>query len=308
MPSQDVSDNNRKNAELARELYMKGRSPSGGATDWREALRQARSLIADAMRSSEYLRDPAGALADSGSHMTAFRHLMAPPMSQDQFKLVCPSWSKGSEKKGRVPVSNAKIVAASLLEWIDRASVPWLATNRPPTRAELRQTLQRVSALIAQQRVQTVQRNRLSNIQESAVVNLLLSMGWAKRPSTLIKIAAAVPSETFMHKTRFATETRPAEVDVACGLGGTIVAAIECKVTNDETNSIKRINDVVKKAEAWQRHWGNFIKTVAVLQGVIAPKEVDRLSDANIHVFWSHRAGSGNLHSGDKWSFCLTSA
>ena len=288
MPSIEVAEINRKNAELARELYMKGRSPSGGATDWRESLRQARGLIADALRSSEYMRDPAGALVKSGSHMTAFRHLMAPPMSQDQFKLVCPAWSKGSEKKGRVSPVNAKAVAESVLEWIDRASVPWLGSNRSPTRAELRQTLQRVSALIAQQKVQTVQRNRLSNIQESAVVNLLLSMGWEKRPSTLIRVAAAVPSETFMHKTKFATATRPAEVDVACGLGGTIVAAIECKVTNDETNSIKRINDVVKKAEAWQRHWGSFMKTVAVLQGVIAPKEVDRLSDAHVHVFWSH--------------------
>lgn len=288
MPSIEVAEVNRKNAELARELYMKGRSPSGGATDWRESLRQARSLIADALRASDYLRDPERALIQSGSHMTAFRHLMAPPMSQDQFKLVCPMWSKATEKKGRVSAGNAKAVAGSVLQWIDRASVPWLVSNRSPTRAELRQTLQRVSALIAQQRVQTVQRNRLSNIQESAVVELLVSMGWKKRPSTLIRMTAAVPSETFMHKTKFATSTRPAEVDVACGLGGTIVAAIECKVTNDETNSIKRINDVLKKAEAWQRHWGNFIKTVTVLQGVIAPKEVDRLSDARVHVFWSH--------------------
>ncbi len=167
--------------------------------------------------------------------------------------------------------------------------MPWLATNRSPTRAELRQTLQRVSALIAQQRVQTVQRNRLSNIQESAVVNLLLAMGWERRDPGLVRVAAALPAETFMHKAKFATRTRPQEVDIACGLGATVIAAIECKVTNDETNSIKRINDVLKKAESWQRHWGeHLMRTVAVLQGVIAPKEVDRLSDANIHVFWSH--------------------
>ena len=92
-----------------------------------------------------------------------------------------------------------------------------------------------------------------------------------------------------MHKTRFATKTTaPQEVDIACGLRGTVVAAIECKVTNDQTNSIKRVNDVLKKATAWQEHWGSFVETVAILQGVIAAKDVDRLTDARVHVFWSH--------------------
>ncbi len=92
-----------------------------------------------------------------------------------------------------------------------------------------------------------------------------------------------------MHKTRFATGTTThQEVDVACGLKGTYVLAMECKVTNDETNSVKRVNDVLKKATAWKEHWGNFVLTAAVLQGVVAPKDVQRLSDAKIEVFWSH--------------------
>lgn len=218
---------------------------------------------------------------------------MAPPMSQDQFKLTCPAWSKGSEKKGKLSAKNAELAAASVLDWIDKAGVPWLAAERAPTRAELRNALQRASVLIAQQKVQTVQRNRLSSIQESAVVNLLLSMGWTKRPSKLIDERADVPPMNFMHKTRFATATTtPQEVDIACGLSKTIVAAIECKVTNDETNSVKRINDVIKKADAWNKHWGSFVETVAVLQGVIKAKDVDRLSDTGIHIFWSHDLNS----------------
>jgi len=35
-------------------------------------------------------------------------------------------------------------------------------------------------------------------------------------------------------------------------------------------------------------HWGSFVVTAALLQGVIAPKDVQRLSDANVKVFWSH--------------------
>ncbi len=63
---------------------------------------------------------------------------------------------------------------------------------------------------------------------------------------------------------------------------------MECKVTNDETNSVKRINDVLKKATAWDDHWGSFVRTAALLEGVVAPKDVQRLTDANVLVFWSH--------------------
>ena len=92
-----------------------------------------------------------------------------------------------------------------------------------------------------------------------------------------------------MYKTRYATATTTAqEVDIALGLRNTVVLAMECKVSNDETNSVKRVNDVLKKATAWKDHWGNFVKTAALLQGVIAPKDVDRLIDGGVEVFWSH--------------------
>ncbi len=94
-----------------------------------------------------------------------------------------------------------------------------------------------------------------------------------------------------MHKTRFATKTTPQEVDIACGLGETVVLAMECKVTNDHTNSVKRVNDVLKKATAWQEHWGSFVRTAALLQGVIAYKDVRRLLANKVDVFWSHRLG-----------------
>ncbi len=92
-----------------------------------------------------------------------------------------------------------------------------------------------------------------------------------------------------MRKTRFATATTAhQEVDIACGLKHSYVLAMECKVTNDETNSVKRVNDVLKKATAWKAHWGSFVITAALLQGVIAAKDVQRLDDAGVQVFWSH--------------------
>jgi len=294
MVAAHISALNARNAATARQVYLDGRDAAVGARDWHEALRQARAIIADALRSSDYLRDPEAALRSSGIHMLAFRHLMAPPASQDQFALLCEAWQKGTEQAHRtVSAAVAPDVARVFHQWLDKAAAPWVFHGKKPTRPELRNTLQRASVLIAAQRVQTIQRGRLSNVQETAVTDLLEGLGWTKQPSRLIDTRAAVDPKTFMHKTRFATKTTaPQEVDIACGLKGTMVAAIECKVTNDQTNSVKRINDVLKKATAWHDHWGSFVETVAILQGVIAAKDVDRLSDANVHVFWSHDLGA----------------
>jgi len=132
-------------------------------------------------------------------------------------------------------------------------------------------------------------RNKLARIQEGAITGLLDLNGWTRLPSQLLDTKAALPLKHYMHKTRFATNTaRPQEVDIALGLKSTIVLAMECKVTNDMTNSIKRVNDVLKKAHAWKDHWGSFVKTAAVLQGVISEKDVIRLLDDDVEVFWSH--------------------
>jgi len=266
------------------------RNPRSGGEDWRFKLREARRIVAAALRASNYLYDVPRALEENAGHMRVFRHLMAPPTSQDQFKLLCSDWSKASENNSR-PLTRKKALKISnvFLQWRDPAIGYWLKDARQPTRSEVRSTLLRVAPLIANQDLATWKRNQLASLQEQAVVDLLLAKGWTKLPSKLIDTRAAVLPKNFMHKTRFATKTTsPQEVDIACGLKGSYVTAMECKVTNDETNSVKRINDIIKKATAWQAHWGSFVVTAALLQGVVKPKDVQRLADNGIAVFWSH--------------------
>ena len=226
----------------------------------------------------------------SGVHTAAFRHLLAPPKSQDQFKLLCSAWSKSTEKTGKGLSEEVAIDVATAIERrLDVSITPWRAAKRPPSAAERSLVVERVISSIAPKATDTAKRNRLSNAQEQAVVKLLLTNKWTQLPSTEIDHRGVVPERHFMHKTRFATATTSAqEVDIACGLRGSIVAAMECKVTNDATNSVKRINDVLKKAAAWKIHYGTFVKTAALLQGVIKPSDVQRLTDEGIQVFWSH--------------------
>jgi hypothetical protein len=275
----------------SRQLYLDSRHPDQGALDWKEALREARFLVIGALRASNMLTNVSAALVANGGHMLVFRHLLAPPISQDQFKLICREWTKGTEKDCKpLKASAAAVVAQSFEEWRSRRLTPWINARRSPTWAELNSTIHAVAHLIAQQRVATARRNRIAKEQETSVVQLLEDRNWTKLPSKLIDQRAEVPALHFMHKTRFASGANEnQEVDIACGLGGTIVLAIECKVTNDDTNSIKRINDVLKKASAWKSHWGSFVRPAAVMQGVMKFSDVKRLLDSDVEVFWAHR-------------------
>lgn len=280
---------NSEQAVQARALYLQSNSPDSLLADWKAALKLGRRQVANALKATGYLRDITGALTYNGMHMLVLRAVAAPPVSQDQFRLICPVYPKGSERsnKGLKP-SIAKAIDGAIRPYLDPVLTPWLAKGQLPTRAQLRRLLWSVSPIIALQQLSTARRNRLAAEQEQAIIRLLENNGWTKDPSKMIDTRAQLLPRHFMHKTRFATRTQPQEVDIACGLPGSYVLAMECKVTNDETNSVKRINDVLKKAAAWKTHWGSFVRTAALLQGVIAPKDVKRLIDAEVDVFWSH--------------------
>lgn len=275
----------------ARRLYEDSLDPADRGADWREALAEARRMIIAALRASDCLDDVATALQQSGSHMLVFRHLMAPPASQDQFKLICSPWSKSSENSGaRVKPEPATAIAASFAQWRSIRLSPWLQAGRRPVLPEIHSLLMAVAPLIADKRVATARRNRLARVQEEALMARLEAKGWEILPSRIMDRQGALQPRQFMHKARFASGvTGRAEVDIALGLAGAVVLAMECKVTNDETNSVKRVNDVLKKAEAWRHHWGNFVQPAALLEGVIKLGDVKRLLDANVRVFWSHR-------------------
>lgn len=276
-------------AQIAEALYVDGLASGAADADWASAVTASRKRVLAALRASNHLQDIERALREAGAHLTVFRHMFGPPLSQDQFALICPAYRKSCEKPGkRVGDKDAVLVAAAVPRLLDPKITPWLRQSRRPTFREIRHLVATVSPMLSLQVVATVRRNRLSLVQETAVIDLLTAIGWTRMSSGLVEQSAALPARHFMHKTRFATQTRPQEVDIACGLGTSVVLAMECKVTNDRTNSVKRVNDILKKATAWQLHWGSFVRTAALLQGVIADKDVQRLVAANVQVFWSH--------------------
>lgn len=279
----------REQAARAKEIYVEGLTSHQAGKDWRDAHTVARRQVIAALRATRYLYDVPAGLVESGQHLTVLRHLMAPPISQDQFALLCVDYTKRAEVTGRgISPAAAAAVTDEFLRGRDRVLTRWLDRKRKPSSTQVKNLLRGVVPLLSVQNTATVRRGRMSVEQEGAVVALLTARGWGRQSMALISELTDVKPQHFLHKTRFATKTRPQEVDIACGLPKTVVLAMECKVTNDETNSVKRVNDVLKKATAWQDHWGSFVKTAALLQGVIAFKDVERLLDGNVEVFWSH--------------------
>lgn len=289
MANPDADQYHKAQTRIAAELYSASLSASSSTAAWTSAKAEARKAIVDTIRETEGLSRVSDALMASGKHARVLRQLLTPPLSQDQFKLLCPAYSKAREKNGSgLSADAAQAVEASFESWRDRRLTLWLSRGRPMRRWDVERLLSATTPLFASQIYGTKRRNESSATQELAVVDLLLSREWQQLPSKLVDKRASLSANQFMRKTRFATTTRPQEVDVACGLGSTMVLAMECKVSNDETNSVKRVNDVLKKAAAWKEHWGSFVLPAAMMQGVIAFKEIERLLSGGVLVFWSH--------------------
>lgn len=289
MPADDEDEYQREQCAVAARLYAESMSPPAMAQSWLEATTAAATAVDHTLRQSEYLADIAGALRVGGRHMLVLRQMLAPPLSQDQFAIVCTAYNKSAENGDRhLSVEIAEQVAQAFLAMRDIRLLKWLSETRPPTEEEVRHVVYAVTRLLAAQLHLTAKRTASSTVQEEAVVELLSAKNWERLPSRLVDRGAVLGARQFMKKTRFATTTRPQEVDIACGLGATMVLAMECKVSNDTTNSVKRVNDVLKKATAWREHWGSFVQPAALLQGTIGYKDVQRLVHAGVTVFWSH--------------------
>ncbi|WP_369414122.1 XamI family restriction endonuclease [Paracandidimonas lactea] len=95
------------------------------------------------------------------------------------------------------------------------------------------------------------------------------------------------PSTTAIHA-QCMLGTRKA--DVVVRLHDTRLMAIECKVSNSATNSVKRLNnDAAAKAERWINQFGKAqVVPAAALAGVFKVLNLEQAQDLGLTLFWSH--------------------
>ncbi|MCC6381759.1 MAG: XamI family restriction endonuclease [Dehalococcoidia bacterium] len=274
--------------QIAAELFRSGLTPVSSRAAWESAVDQSRLQVLATLEATSNLHDAESALLTSARHMEVLRCLMAPPVSQDRLAIICRDYSKDAEKSGR-PCSPE--VARQLAEVFAR----WQDTRRTdPIRDQLAGhrgvAVEITAGLMGQRWVATSIRGASSARQEQDVLHALRGIGLQEQSRKPLLTSRDLNKGELLHKARMANVGGLSqEVDVAVGLDRGVILALECKVSNDETNSIKRANDVLNKARAWQSHWGNFVVTGALLQGVFGPNDVVKLLDANVVVFWHHQ-------------------
>jgi len=170
---------------------------------------------------------------------------------------------------------------------LDSRRFPWIAEGRQPNEAERHAAVLASACLMAYQKIQTFRRTRGKNLQEERVRQALVDVGFQEAPRRKIATLGKAPGAGEFCRESVAG-TRKA--DFVVGLWDERKMMIECKVSNSEINSVKRLNnDAAAKAETWISDFGrNNVVPAAVLSGVFKLANLSEAQERGLTLFWGH--------------------
>jgi len=216
----------------------------------------------------------------------ALRYLAGPPISDDDLQVIASvdSIAPGVLKKN--PEALRKVFEV-IERVIDPHRFPWMKTGKPPTAQQREAALLASSVLLAAQRIATQRRNEGKDSQETKVKDYLRGLGFTETPAEKIHTIVKGPQAM-----QFCAECQLGErkADVVVRLHDTRLLAIECKVSNSATNSVKRLNnDAAVKAEYWIKQFGTAqVVPAAALAGVFKVLNLEQAQVRGLSLFWSH--------------------
>jgi hypothetical protein len=220
--------------------------------------------------------------------LSAFRYLAAPPVSQDDLETLSGARLAWTQLKAS-PAKAAAVrdVVASIL---DTKRFGWLRERRAPKKQETEAAILASTVVASAQRVQTERRSEERKELQNAVTRVLEKMKYrrADKPRKGIQnLRRDAPkpgeymAEVLIHEHN---------ADVAVGMKDFRILAIECKGSNSEINSRKRINkEVARDASSWIERFGNEIVPAAVVQGVFNATYIEQAQETPVVFFWAHR-------------------
>lgn len=216
----------------------------------------------------------------------AVRYLAGPPISEDDLRVIADVSSLAAGPLSRDAQALAR-VQGIIVKVIDPFRFPWVLSGTAPGAGQKEAALMASSVLLAAQRIETTRRNEGKAEQESKVKRYLVSLGMAaSAPEAIHTIVKGPPPGHFCAECQLGER----KADVVVRLHDTRLMAIECKVSNSATNSIKRLNnDAAVKAEYWLKKFGTSqIVPVAMLAGVFKTKNLEQSQERGLNLFWSH--------------------
>lgn len=220
---------------------------------------------------------------------TALRYIGAPPISEDDLKTLTGD-SLAPTLVGKSP-ERAQRICDVMIQIVDPKRFPWIYEGRKPTKEETGRAILASSVVAAAQRVQTSRRSDERQAVEGGVKGLLVGAGWKrvqapKSGISNIRRDAPEPNQ-FMEGATLGKNG----ADFVIGLKDHRILAIECKGSNSEINSRKRINkEVANNSQAWLREFGDeMLVPAAAIQGVFKPTYIAEAQEMPVVFFWGHR-------------------
>ncbi len=225
---------------------------------------------------------PAG-LNDDPRLLDAARFLAAPPWSQADLRTVV-----GADVVKRKRLSQeelAQAVQALQIGW-DPHRFPWVTQSRRPTPQERESALRWTASVWAIEATRTRRRMKSSRRQQQAVEEALQRAGYTKAELKKIDFPHHLPVRQFTSEAL----VRGAKCDVPVRLHDERLLTIECKVSSDATNSVKRlIRDTGGKAQRWREAFGELVVPAVVLAGVFKLSNLREAQDIyGLTLFWEH--------------------
>jgi hypothetical protein len=255
-------------------------------------------------RASEAFREKVGAILDSTRNLTDFtdasvlmtlrdadsidalRYLSGPPISEDDIKVLADVASIAPHRLQENPEILRGIIEI-VMSSLDGQRFPWVSEGREPTISERETAIIATSALMAYQRTQTRRRTEGKTHQEQLVFRTLLQAGYTNVQTRHIDVIGDAPGDgEFCSEAVFGNR----KADFIVGLMDRRKMPIECKVSNSELNSVKRLNnDAAVKAEVWLEDFGpRHVVPVAILGGVYKLSSLIEAQTRGLTLFWAH--------------------
>ncbi len=219
-------------------------------------------------------------------NLDAFRYLAGPPVSEDDLQTLA---ELESIAPARLRADHALIarLAQVVMAGLDRRRFPWVSENREATEAERRAAILASASLRAHQAVQTWRRNEAKKTQEEQVKAVLRECEFVEVAKRDVSNLSQAPAKgEFCGEATFGTR----RADLIVGLWDGRKAPMECKVSNSEVNSVKRLNnDAAVKAQNWQHDFGSRnVVPAAVLSGVYKLENLQEAQTRGLTLFWAH--------------------
>ncbi|WP_096699168.1 XamI family restriction endonuclease [Polaromonas sp. AER18D-145] len=216
----------------------------------------------------------------------ALRYLAGPPVSDDDLRVIADVASLAPGMLKKRPDELRKVYEV-IERIIDPFRFPWVASGASPTEQQRQTALTASAVLLAAQRLATERRHDGKEGQETRVKNYLRDMGFDEVPTAAIHTLVKGPQTM-----QFCAECQLGDrkADVVVRLHDTRLMAIECKVSNSATNSVKRLNnDAAVKADYWLKQFGTAqVVPAAMLSGVFKVLNLEQAQSRGLSLFWSH--------------------